>query len=176
MVVWVDAVSKSRNVSESKNSDETSLPGPSPSRPQPPKLDLEATSSEGISLRSKLIPFAPFFKSQPYTPPLPDQPFEPPTESPDDASGGSRSSTVEGRPASPESVTSVPPALSPSPPLTPGAVVRSLLDFEGGVAGSPSRRQWGVTDKVKTTPNSLEKRLYLRTQFRMVSFFILFFV
>ena len=111
-------------------------------------MKLESTSTRGISLRSKLIPFAPFLDSPPYTPPVPDHPFEPPSDSADDMSGGSRSSTGEGRSMSPDSVVSAAPATSPSPPLTPGSAAKKMFDFKGGLSSSQSRRQWGVTDKV----------------------------
>ena len=129
--------------------DKNTLPT-SPSSKEPKEIKLESTDTRGISLRSKLIPFAPFLETRSYTPPVSDQPFEPPSDSADDGSGGSRSSTAEGRLMSPDSVVSVVPANSPSPPLTPSSAARKMFDFKGGAASPQSRRQWGVTDKVRT--------------------------
>lgn len=146
---WEGKVSSSENGLESKEVlDKNTLPT-SPSSEEPKEIKLESTNTIGISLRSKLIPFAPFLETHSYTPPVSDQPFEPPSDSADDnSSGGSRSSTAEGRPMSPDSVVSAAPANSPSPPLTPSSAARKMFDFKGGAASSQSRRQWGVTDKV----------------------------
>ena len=121
----------------------------SPSREEPTEIKLETTNTKGISLRSKLIPFAPFLENQSYTPPVSDLPFEPPSDSADDTSGRSRCSTAESRPISPESAVSTAPAASPSPPLTPNSAAKKTFDFKGGATSSQSRRQWGVTDKVR---------------------------
>lgn len=142
-------VSSSENGLESKEIlDKNALPT-SPSSREPKEIKLESTNTRGISLRSKLIPFAPFLETHSYTPPVSDQPFEPPSDSADYSSGGSRSSTAEGRPMSPDSVVSAAPANSPSPPLTPSSAARRMFDFKGGAASPQSRRQWGVTDKVR---------------------------
>lgn len=136
---------------ESKDVLDKSKEPSSPSSKEPKGIKLESTNTRGISLRSKLIPFAPFLETNSYTPPVSDQPFEPPSDSPDSAdSAGSRSSTAEGRPMSPDSVVSMATAASPSPPLTPSSAARKMFDFKGGAASSQSRRQWGVTDKVTT--------------------------
>lgn len=141
-------VSSSENGLESKETlDKNALPA-SPSSKEPKEIKLESTNTRGISLRSKLIPFAPFLGTHSYSPPVSDQPFEPPIDSADDSSGGSRSSTAEGRPMSPDSAVSAAPANSPSPPLTPSSAARKMFDFKGGAASPQSRRQWGVTDKV----------------------------
>ena len=143
-------VSSSENLLETKEILDKNALSTSPSRKEPKEIKLESTNTRGISLRSKLIPFAPFLETHSYTPPVSDQPFEPPSDSADDSSGGSRSSTAEGRPMSPDSVVSAVPANSPSPPLTPRSAARSMFDFKGGAASPQSRRQWGVTDKVRT--------------------------
>ena len=147
---WEGKVSSSENGLESKDVlDRNTLPT-SPSSKEPKEIKLESTNTSGISLRSKLIPFAPFLETHSYTPPVSDQPFEPPSDYADDSSGRSRSSTAEGRPMSPDSVVSAAPANSPSPPLTPSSAARKMFDFKGGAASPQSRRQWGVTDKVMT--------------------------
>ena len=142
-------VSSSENGRESKEVlDKNALPTSTASK-ELKEIKLESTNTRGISLRSKLIPFAPFLETHSYTPPVSDQPFEPPSDSADDSSGGSRSSTAEGRLMSPDSVLSAAPANSPSPPLTPSSSARKMFDFKGGAASPQSRRQWGVTDKVR---------------------------
>lgn len=152
MQTWVDKVSSSENLIESRDVLDKSTEQASPTSKEPTEIKLESTNTRGIHLRSKLIPFAPFLETQSYTPPVYDQPFEPPSDSADDMSGGSsRSSTAEGRPMSPDSVVSLALATSPSPPLTPSSAARKMFDFKGvAVAASQSRRQWGVTDKVTT--------------------------
>ncbi|XP_078349659.1 uncharacterized protein LOC144634544 isoform X2 [Oculina patagonica] len=148
MQAWEGKVSNTEHELESKDLlDKSTLPS-SPSSKEPKEIKLESTNTRGISLRSKLIPFAPFLETQSYTPPVSDQPFEPPSDSAESAdSSGSRSSTAEGRPMSPESVVSMATGTSPSPPLTPSSAARKMFDFKGGAASSQSRRQWGVTDK-----------------------------
>lgn len=148
MQAWESKVFNAENGHESKDVLDKSTVPSSPSSKEPKGIKLESTNTRGISLRSKLIPFAPFLETQSYTPPVSDQPFEPPSDSAD--SSGSRSSTAEGRPMSPESVVSMATATSPSPPLTPSSAARKMFDFKGGAASSQSRRQWGVTDKVTT--------------------------
>lgn len=150
MQAWVSKLSSSENVLECKDILDKNTTQTLPSSKDSADITLESTNTRGISLRSKLIPFAPFQDTQPYTPPVPDHPFEPPSDSADDMSGGSRSSTGEGRSMSPDSVVSAPPATSPSPPLTPGSAAKKMFDFKGGAGSSQSRRQWGVTDKVTT--------------------------
>ena len=149
MQAWVDKVASSENVLECNGVVKKSTAPLSPSNKELTEIKLESTNTKGISLRSKLIPFAPFLENQSYIPPVPDQPFEPPSDSADDTSGGSRSSTSEGRPLSPESTVSRVPTTSPSPPLTPSSAAKKAFDFKGGAASSQSRRQWGVTDKVR---------------------------
>lgn len=147
MQAWVNKDSSSENILESKDRlDKSSSPTP-PMTKEPSKVKLESTGTRGISLRSKLIPFAPLLDSPTYTLPVSSLPFEPPCDSADDISGRSRSSTGEGRSISPDSVVSAAPATSPSPPLTPSSAVKKIFDFKGGAVSSPSRRQWGVTDK-----------------------------
>lgn len=150
MQTWKENVPNTENGHESKDDQDKNTVPTSPSSKEPKGIKLEATNTRGISLRSKLIPFAPFMETQSYTPPVSDQPFEPPSDSADDMSGGSRSSTAEGRPISPDSVVSITTAASPSPPLTPNSAAKKVFDFKGGAASSQSRRQWGVTDKVTT--------------------------
>lgn len=147
MQAWVNKVSSSENVCECKDTlDKNTTPSLTPSK-EAAAVKLESTDNRGISLRSKLIPFAPLLDSPSYTPPVPDHPFEPPSDSADDMSGGSRCSTGEGRSMSPDSVVSAAPATSPSPPLTPSSAARKTFDFKGVSASSQSRRQWGITDK-----------------------------
>ena len=150
MQTWKDNVPNAGNGEESKGDQDKDIVPTSPSSKEPKGIKLEATNTRGISLRSKLIPFAPFMETQSYTPLVSDQPFEPPSDSADDMSGRSRSSTAEGRPMSPDSVVSMTTATSPSPPLTPNSAAQKVFDFKGGAASSQSRRQWGVTDKVTT--------------------------
>lgn len=140
-------VSSRENGTESKDIPDKNAP--SPSSKELKEIKLESTNTRGISLRSKLIPFAPFLETHSYTPPVSDLPFEPPSDYADDSSGGSRSSTAEGRPLSPDSVVSASLANSPSPPLTPSSAARKMFDFKAGSASPQSRRQWGVTDKVR---------------------------
>lgn len=144
---WVDKVASSENVLECNGVVTRNTAPTSPSREEPTEIRLETTDAKGISLRSKLIPFAPFLENLSYTPPVSDLPFEPPSDSAEDTSGGSRCSTAESRPISPESAFSTVPAASPSPPLTPSSAAKKAFDFKGGAASSQSRRQWGVTDK-----------------------------
>jgi len=147
MQAWVNKVSTSENLLECNDTPGKKTTPASPPSSEAAELKLESTNTLGVSLRSKLIPFAPFRDAQPYTPPVSDHPFEPPSDSADDMSGGSRSSTGEGRSVSPDSVVSAAPAASPSPPLTPSSAAKKMFDFKGGATSSQSRRQWGVTDK-----------------------------
>ena len=146
--VLVKKASSRENLIECKSVIDENKSISSPSK-ELEEIKLESTNTEGISLHSKLIPFAPVLDSPPYTPPEPDHPFEPPNDSPDDMSGGSRCSTGEGRSISPESAVSAPLPASPSPPLTPNSIAKKTFDFKLGVSPSQSRRQWGVTDKVR---------------------------
>lgn len=142
--LWRNKASSKENLVEYKDVVEKDISSPTK------RLDedeLESTNTQGISLRSKLIPFAPVLDSPPYSPPDPDHPFEPPSDSPDDMSGRSRCSTGEGRSISPESTVSAAPPASPSPPLTPNSAATKTFDFKLGALPSQSRRQWGVTDK-----------------------------
>jgi len=158
MQAWVNKVSTSENLLECKDAPGKKATPASPLSSEAAELKLESTDTLGVSLRSKLIPFAPFRDTQPYTPPVSDHPFEPPSDSADDMFGGSRSSTGEGRSVSPDSVVSAAPAGSPSPPLTPSsAAKKKMFDFKGGATSSQSRRQWGVTDKVSIRYNCLSE-------------------
>jgi len=147
MQAWVNKASNSENLLECNDTSGNKTTPASPPSSEAAELKLESTNTLGVSLRSKLIPFAPFRDTQPYTPPVSDHPFEPPSDSADYMSGGSHSSTGEGRSVSPESVVSAAPAASPSPPLTPSSAAKKMFDFKGGATSSQSRRQWGVTDK-----------------------------
>lgn len=144
---WVGEAASGENVLECNGVVTKNTAPVSPSREEPTEIKLETTNTKGISLRSKLIPFAPFLENQSYIPPVSDLPFEPPSDSADDTSGRSRCSTAESRPISPESAVSTAPAASPSPPLTPNSAAKKTFDFKGGATSSQSRRQWGVTDK-----------------------------
>lgn len=144
--VLVKKASSRENLIECKSVIDENKSISSPSK-ELEEIKLESTNTEGISLHSKLIPFAPVLDSPPRTPPEPDHPFEPPNDSPDDMSGGSRCSTGEGRSISSESAVSAPLPASPSPPLTPNSIAKKTFDFKLGVSPSQSRRQWGVTDK-----------------------------
>ena len=153
MQAWVNKASNSENLLECNDTSGNKTTPASPPSSEAAELKLESTNTLGVSLRSKLIPFAPFRDTQPYTPPVSDHPFEPPSDSADYMSGGSHSSTGEGRSVSPESVVSAAPAASPSPPLTPSSAAKKMFDFKGGATSSQSRRQWGVTDKVSIRYN-----------------------
>lgn len=147
--LWRNKASSKENLVEYKDAAEKDISSPTKELGED---KLESTITQGISLRNKLIPFAPVLDSPPYSPAGPDNPFEPPSDSPDDVSGGSRCSTGEGRSISPDSAVSAAPPASPSPPLTPNSAATKTFDFKLGALPSQSRRQWGVTDKASVLP------------------------